>query len=100
LKLVEIIPGPATRPEALDLLARFADERLGKGVVFAKDTPNFIANRVGTFALMNVLALMEEFDLSVEEVDALTGSLLGRPRLGDVSHRRYRRHRRLGPCCP
>ncbi len=80
LKLVEIIPGPSTRPEVLDALARFADERLGKGVVFAKDTPNFIANRVGTFALMNVLALMEELDLSVEEVDALTGPLLGRPR--------------------
>ncbi|MDE3136242.1 MAG: 3-hydroxyacyl-CoA dehydrogenase family protein, partial [Acidobacteriota bacterium] len=80
LKLVEIIPGPSTRPEVLETLARFSDERLGKGVVFAKDTPNFIANRVGTFAVLTVLALMVELDLTVEEIDALTGPTLGRPR--------------------
>ncbi len=80
LKLVEIIPGPATRPEVLAALARFSDERLGKGVVFAKDTPNFIANRVGTFAMLTVLGLMAELGMTVEEVDALTGPALGRPR--------------------
>jgi 3-hydroxyacyl-CoA dehydrogenase len=80
LKLVEIIPGPATRPEALEALARFSDERLGKGVVFAKDTPNFIANRVGTFAMLTVLRLMADLDMTVEEIDALTGPALGRPR--------------------
>jgi 3-hydroxyacyl-CoA dehydrogenase len=80
LKLVEIVPGPSTRPEVLDALARFADERLGKGVVFAKDTPNFIANRVGTYSLMNALRLMAELGLTIEEVDAATGPLLGRPR--------------------
>lgn len=80
LKLVEIIPGPSTRPEVLRTLARFADERLGKGVVFAKDTPNFIANRVGTFAMMETLRLMAELGLTIEEVDAATGPILGRPR--------------------
>ncbi len=80
LKLVEIIPGPATAPEVLDWLARICDERLGKGVVFAKDTPNFIANRIGTFAMVTALRLMQEFDLDVEDVDELTGPLLGRPR--------------------
>ena len=80
LKLVEIIPGPATRPEVLEALARFSDERLGKGVVFAKDTPNFIANRVGTFSMLTVLALMADLEMTVEEIDALTGPVLGRPR--------------------
>jgi 3-hydroxyacyl-CoA dehydrogenase len=80
MKLVEIIPGPATRAEVLGKLARFCDERLGKGVVFAKDTPNFIANRVGTFAMLTALRLMRELDMTVEEVDACTGPVLGRPR--------------------
>jgi 3-hydroxyacyl-CoA dehydrogenase len=80
LKLVEIIPGPATRPEVLETLARFCDERLGKGVVFAKDTPNFIANRVGTFAMLVALQQMAELEMTVEEVDACTGPVLGRPR--------------------
>jgi 3-hydroxyacyl-CoA dehydrogenase len=80
LKLVEIIPGPSTRPEVLETLARFTDERLGKGVVFAKDTPNFIANRVGTYAVLTVLGLMADLDMTIEEIDALTGPTLGRPR--------------------
>src|SRR5579884_1735278 len=80
LKLVEIIPGPATAPEVLEWLAWVCDERLGKGVVFAKDTPNFIANRIGTFAMVTALRLMQELDLDVEDVDELTGPLLGRPR--------------------
>jgi 3-hydroxyacyl-CoA dehydrogenase len=80
LKLVELIAGPSTRPEVLGTLARFCDERLGKGVVFAKDTPNFIANRIGTFNLLTALALMAELEMTVEEVDALTGPALGRPR--------------------
>ncbi len=80
LKLVELVPGPATQPDALDALARFCEERLGKGVVFAKDTPNFIANRVGTFAFLTVMGLMAELEMTIEEVDALTGPALGRPR--------------------
>lgn len=80
LKLVELIPGPATRPEVVERLAAFCDHALGKGVVFAKDTPNFIANRIGTFAFMTALALMQELDLEVDDVDELTGPVLGRPR--------------------
>ena len=53
---------------------------LGKGVVFAKDTPNFIANRIGTFSVLNVMRLMQEMDLSIEEVDALTGDAVGWPK--------------------
>src|SRR3984893_9321839 len=53
LKLVEIIPGTSTRPEVIDTLAEFCDHRLGKGVVVAKDTPNFIGNRIGTFSMLN-----------------------------------------------
>jgi 3-hydroxyacyl-CoA dehydrogenase len=80
LKLVEIISGPSTRPDVMETLARFCDERLGKGVVFAKDTPNFIANRVGMFSFLTVLQLMAGLEMTVEEVDALTGPALGRPR--------------------
>jgi 3-hydroxyacyl-CoA dehydrogenase len=80
LKLVEIIPGPRTGPEALATLAEFCDRRLGKGVVFAKDTPNFIANRIGTFAMLNALRLMIELEMTIEEVDACTGPALGRPK--------------------
>jgi 3-hydroxyacyl-CoA dehydrogenase len=80
LKLVEIIPGPKTAPEVLETLAGFCDRQLGKGVVFAKDTPNFIANRIGTFAMLNALRLMLELDMTIEEVDACTGPELGRPK--------------------
>ena len=58
----------------------FCDVRLGKGVVLAKDTPNFIGNRIGTFSVLNVMRLMQEMDLSIEEVDALTGQAVGWPK--------------------
>ena len=58
----------------------FCDRRLGKGVVAAKDTPNFIANRIGTFSVLNVMRLMQEMDLTIEEVDALTGTPVGWPK--------------------
>ena len=80
MKLVELIPGPKTRPEALDLLREFCDLRLGKGVVVAKDTPNFIANRIGTFSMLNVLRQMQALDMTVEEVDACTGPAIGQPK--------------------
>ena len=80
MRLLEIIPTAESDPAAMKVVAEFADLRLGKGVVFAKDTPNFIANRVGTFSALNVMRLMQEMDLSVEEVDALTGTLVGWPR--------------------
>ena len=80
MRLLEIIPTPATDPAAIDAIAQFSDLQLGKGVVKAKDTPNFIANRIGTFSVMNVMRLMQELDLTIEEVDALTGPVLGWPR--------------------
>jgi 3-hydroxyacyl-CoA dehydrogenase len=80
MKLVELIPGPKARPEVLAALDDFCDRRLGKGVVVAKDTPNFIANRVGTFSMLNVLRLMRELDMTVEEVEACTGPAVGWPK--------------------
>jgi len=80
MKLVELIPGPATRPEVLDTLGDFCDRVLGKGVVRAKDTPNFIANRIGTFAMLQAIRLMGQLGMTVEEVDACTGPAIGWPR--------------------
>ncbi|MGO9210443.1 MAG: 3-hydroxyacyl-CoA dehydrogenase NAD-binding domain-containing protein [Terriglobales bacterium] len=80
MRLLEIIPTADTDRAAIDAIAHFADLRLGKGVVYAKDTPNFIGNRIGTFSVLNAMRLMQEFDFSIEEVDALTGSAVGWPR--------------------
>jgi 3-hydroxyacyl-CoA dehydrogenase len=80
MKLVELIPGPQTSPKVLDLLADFCDRRMGKGVVRAKDTPNFIANRIGTFSMLTSLSLMVRFGMSIEEVDACTGPAIGWPK--------------------
>ncbi len=80
LKLVEIIPGPKTSANVVDTLRDFCDRRLGKGVVVAKDTPNFIANRIGTFSMLNALRLMGELGMTVEEVDACTGPAVGWPK--------------------
>ena len=80
LHLVELIPGPETRPELLSFVAEFCDRRLGKGVVPCKDTPNFIANRIGSFFGSTVQMLTVEQDLTIEEVDALTGPLIGLPK--------------------
>ena len=81
MKLFEVIPGPKTDPEVIDLMAEFGEKKLGKGVVFAKDTPNFIANRIGVFSGCYTNRLMEEMDFSVEQVDALTGTVIGRPKM-------------------
>jgi 3-hydroxyacyl-CoA dehydrogenase len=80
MKLVELIPGPRTDADVLDTLAEFCDVRLGKGVVRAKDTPNFIANRIGTFSMLNTLRAMQQLDLTIEEVDACTGPAIGQPK--------------------
>ena len=82
MRLLEIIPTPDSDPAALEAIARFCDLRLGKGIVTSKDTPNFIANRIGTFSALNVMRLMQEMDLTLEEVDALTGSAVGWPKMG------------------
>ena len=80
LHLAEIIPGPSTSPEILTAISDFCDKHLGKGVVPCKDTPNFIANRIGTFFGSTVQSLSVQHDLTIEEVDALTGPLIGLPK--------------------
>jgi 3-hydroxyacyl-CoA dehydrogenase len=80
MKLVEVIPGPKTSSEVLETLSEFCDRRLGKGVVIAKDTPNFIANRIGTFSMLNAIRLMASLGMTVEEVDACTGPAVGWPK--------------------
>src|SRR6185312_13544523 len=77
LHLAELIPGPDTAPEIFAWVAGFCDQHLGKGVVRCKDTPNFIANRLGCFFGSTIHQLTLEEDLSIEEVDALTGPLIG-----------------------
>jgi len=80
LHLVELIPGPATQPEIIRFLSEFCDLHLGKGVVPCRDTPNFIANRIGAFFGATIQRLTTEQDLTIEEVDALTGPLIGLPK--------------------
>ena len=80
MKLVELIPGPKTLPGVLTTLDEMCDLRLGKGVVIAKDKPNFIANRIGTYAMLNVLKQMQALDMTIEEVDACTGPAIGQPK--------------------
>jgi len=80
MRLVELIPTPEADPTLIQAVDHFCDVQLGKGVVYAKDTPNFIGNRIGTFSVLNVMRLMQEMDLTIEEVDALTGQAVGWPR--------------------
>jgi 3-hydroxyacyl-CoA dehydrogenase len=82
MRLVEIIATPETDAMAVKSVSAFTDLRLGKEVVFARDTPNFIANRIGLFTMLEAVRLMQEEDLTIEEVDALTGTAIGWPRTG------------------
>lgn len=80
LKLLEVIPTPKTDPEVTDFLMHYGDLYLGKTTVRCKDTPAFIANRVGIFAIMKVIDSMQKLGLNVDEVDKLTGPVIGRPK--------------------
>jgi len=80
MKLLEIIPTKDTSPEIVTYMQNFSEKVLGKGVVVAKDTPNFIANRIGTFGLMVTIREMLAMGLRVDEVDAITGPIMGRPK--------------------
>jgi 3-hydroxyacyl-CoA dehydrogenase len=80
LHLLEMIPGPETLPAVRDNIADFSDRHLGKGVVPCKDTPNFIANRIGSFLGATVQNLTVEMGFTIEEVDVLTGQLIGLPK--------------------
>ena len=80
LRLLEIIPAPETDKSVIDFLMHYGDLFLGKTTVLAKDTPAFIANRIGVFGIMAVFKTMEKLGLSIDEVDALTGPIIGRPK--------------------
>ncbi|HAT65569.1 MAG TPA: 3-hydroxyacyl-CoA dehydrogenase [Flavobacteriaceae bacterium] len=80
LKLFEIIPGPKTNPEILEFLNGYGEKFLGKTTVVAKDTPAFIGNRIGIFGIQSLFHLVKEMGLTVEEVDKLTGPVIGRPK--------------------
>ena len=80
MKLLEIVPTSDTDPAVLSAFESFADLILGKGPVRANDTPNFIANRIGLYAALQTIRLMREFNFTIEQVDALTGRLIGRPK--------------------
>jgi len=82
MRLLELIPTPVSDPADLAAITHFCDLRLGKSVVPAHDTPNFIANRIGTFSMGNAIRLMQLQGLTIEEVDTLTGSALGWPKTG------------------
>ena len=80
MKLLEIVPGEETDPAILAAVAEFGERRLGKGIVYAKDTPNFIGNRIGIFGLMYAMHAMVEDGLTIEEVDRILGPAMGRPK--------------------
>ncbi|HTB53013.1 MAG TPA: 3-hydroxyacyl-CoA dehydrogenase/enoyl-CoA hydratase family protein [Ferruginibacter sp.] len=80
LRLLEIIPTPFTDPEVVDFLLHYGDLYLGKTTVLAKDTPAFIANRIGVFGIMAIMNAMEKLQLNIDDIEALTGPIIGRPK--------------------
>lgn len=80
MKLLEIVPCPDTLPEVIELLAETCEKMLGKGIVYAKDTPNFVANRIGVYGMLYVIRTMMDLGLSIEAVDSLTGPVIGHPK--------------------
>jgi len=80
LRLLEIIPTPKTDPSVIDFFMHYGDVYLGKTTVLCKDTPAFIANRVGVFSMMSVVHIMEKLELSIDEIESLTGPIMGRPK--------------------
>ncbi|RMG52340.1 MAG: 3-hydroxyacyl-CoA dehydrogenase/enoyl-CoA hydratase family protein [Acidobacteria bacterium] len=80
MRLLEVIPTSETLPDVVETIVDFCDRRLGKNIVYAKDTPNFIANRIGTLAALYTIKVMMEGDYTIEEVDAMTGPIIGHPK--------------------
>ena len=80
MKLLEIVPGPDTLPEVIELLGETCEKIVGKGVVYAKDTPNFVANRIGVYSMLYVMEAMRDLGLTVEATDKLTGPVIGHPK--------------------
>lgn len=79
MKLLELVAGEATDPAIVEEIHKFGEETLGKGIVYGKDTTNFIGNRIGVYGMMKTVALMDEYDMSIEEVDKVFGKAMGRP---------------------
>jgi 3-hydroxyacyl-CoA dehydrogenase len=80
MKLLEIVPGPDTLPEVIEVLAETCEKAVGKGIVYGKDTPNFVANRIGIFGMLYAIQAMMDLGLSIEAVDQLTGPIIGHPK--------------------
>ncbi|MBN1107057.1 MAG: 3-hydroxyacyl-CoA dehydrogenase/enoyl-CoA hydratase family protein [Deltaproteobacteria bacterium] len=80
MKLLEIVPGPDTLPEVVETLSEVCEKEIGKGVVYAKDTPNFVANRIGIFSMFHAIQVMMDLGMTLESVDALTGPVVGHPK--------------------
>ena len=80
LRLLEIIPTQHTKPEIVDFLMHYGDAFLGKTTVLCKDTPAFIANRIGVFSIMSIFHIMEKLNMTIDEIDTLTGPIMGRPK--------------------
>jgi len=80
MRLLEFVPGVDTDLDLMQRMADFCADRLGKGIIYGKDTPNFVANRIGTFSMMYAVKLMLEEELTIDEVDAIVGKPLGRPK--------------------
>lgn len=80
MHLLELIPGESTSKEVLEFVAKFGETRLGKGVVWAKDTPNFIGNRIGVYSIVDMFPMMKQHGMSIAEVDAIFGPAMGRPK--------------------
>jgi 3-hydroxyacyl-CoA dehydrogenase len=80
LRLLEVIPTPDTDPAVVEMMTAFADRRLGKGVVVARDTPNFIANHLGLYGVMQIFRALASGEYTIEEIDAMTGPAIGRPK--------------------
>ncbi|OGH02738.1 MAG: 3-hydroxyacyl-CoA dehydrogenase [Candidatus Lambdaproteobacteria bacterium RIFOXYD1_FULL_56_27] len=80
MRLMELAPCAATKPEVMATMAEFLGAKLGKGIVYAKDTPNFVANRIGVFSIFNAMLHMTRLGLTIEEVDSIAGPATGRPK--------------------
>lgn len=80
MKLLELVAGPETDPAVIQLIHKFGEETLGKGIVYGKDTTNFIANRIGTYGMLRIINEMQKAELTVEEIDKIFGPAMGRPK--------------------
>ena len=91
MHLLEIIPGKETKKEILSFMAEFGEKILGKGIVWAKDTPNFVGNRIGVYSMVYTMQVMQEMNMTIPEIDALFGSRPGTSENGSFQNCRHGR---------